>query len=46
MTKTRGQIIIVPGLNVWSYELKTAEALANAGCTVEFVKKSEIDRAK
>ncbi len=46
MTKTRGKIIIVPGLNVWPHELKTAEALANAGYTVEFVRKSDVDYEK
>ncbi|NHM16460.1 hypothetical protein GMI69_07300 [Eggerthellaceae bacterium zg-887] len=46
MTKRQGKIIIAPGLNVWPHELKTAEALAKAGYTVEFVKKSEKDFEK
>ena len=36
-----GRIIIEPGLNVWPHELKTAEALAAAGYTVEFIRKSD-----
>lgn len=41
MTKQKGKIIIQQGVNVWPHELKTAEALANAGYTVEFIKKSD-----
>lgn len=43
MPNTAGKIIIAAGLNVWDHELRTAEALANAGYTVEFVQKSETD---
>ena len=41
-----GKIIIGPGLNVWPHELRTAEALARAGHTVEFVRKSEVDHQR
>ena len=41
MIKPAGRIIIEPGLNVWPHELKTAEALAAAGYTVEFIRKSD-----
>ena len=43
MPTARGKIIIAAGLNVWDHELRTAEALANVGYTVEFVPKSETD---
>lgn len=43
MNKANGKIIISSGLNVWGHELRTAEALANAGLTVEFIRKSEVD---
>ncbi len=46
MTKRQGKIIIAPDLNVWPHELKTAEALAKAGYTVEFIKKSNIDHER
>ena len=42
MTKSKGKIIIEPGINVWPHELKTAEALAAAGYIVEFIRKSDI----
>lgn len=41
-----GCIIIPPDVNVWPHELKTAEALANAGYVVEFVRKNDGKRAK
>lgn len=44
MTGKRGQIIIQPGANVWPHELKTAEALAADGHTIEFIRKSEQQR--
>lgn len=46
MAESQGKIVIGPGLNVWPHELKTAEALAIAGYTVEFIRKSEIDHEK
>ncbi len=46
MSKQQGKIIIAPDLNVWPHELKTAEALACAGYTVEFIRRSEEQRAK
>ena len=42
MVESTGKIIIEPGLNVWPHELKTAEALAAAGYTVEFIRRSKI----
>lgn len=42
--KGKGKVIIGPGTNVWPHELKTAEALATAGYTVEFVRRSEQKR--
>ena len=44
MNTSEGKIIIGPGVNVWPHELKTAEALAMAGYTVEFVRRSEQKR--
>ena len=46
MAKKQGQVIIQPGVNVWPHELKTAGALAKHGYTVEFVRRSEEQRAK
>lgn len=46
MVREKGKIIIAPGINVWPHELKTAEALAEAGHVVEFVRRSEEKRAK
>ncbi|MCL2438782.1 MAG: hypothetical protein FWC99_06905 [Coriobacteriia bacterium] len=46
MKKQTGQIIIPSGVNVWAHELKTAQALADAGFTVEFIRKSEGDRER
>ena len=43
MGKNTGKIIIAQSANVWPHELETAKALSNAGYSVEFVKKSEID---
>lgn len=39
--RAREKIIIAPGINVWPHELKTAEAFAAAGYTVEFIRRSE-----
>ena len=39
--KEQGQIIIQSGANVWPHELKTAEALAADGRTVEFIPRSK-----
>ena len=46
MATREGKIIIQSGTNVWPHELKTAEALAAAGYTVEFVRRSEEKRAQ
>ena len=46
MKKKQGQIIIQSGVNVWPHELKTAQALVDAGYMVEFVRRSEELRAK
>jgi hypothetical protein len=44
MKNEMGKIIIAPGLNIWPHELKTAEALAAAGFTVKFIRRSEEPR--
>ena len=41
----RGKIIIQSGANVWPHEMKTAEVLAAAGHTVEFIRRSEEEHA-
>lgn len=41
MTKSKGKIVIEARLNIRDHELCTAEALANAGYYVKFVRKSE-----
>lgn len=41
MKQPRGKIIIAPDLNVWPHEYETAKALAIAGMTVEFIRRSE-----
>lgn len=46
MISHEGKIVIQSGANVWPHELKTAEALAAAGCTVEFIRRSEEQRAQ
>lgn len=46
MAKKKGMIIIASGVNVWPHELKTAESLAEAGFVVEFVRRSEEQRAR
>ena len=46
MSQQQGKIIIARDLNVWEHELKTAKALADAGCVVEFIRRSEEKRAK
>lgn len=42
MAKPTGRIIIEANLNIWPHELRTAEALAAAGYTVEFIRKSDV----
>jgi hypothetical protein len=37
----QGKIIIAANANVWSHEIETAKALAVAGFTVEFLRRSE-----
>ncbi len=39
--KQLGKIVIAPDLNVWPHEYETAKALAMAGMTVEFIRRSE-----
>lgn len=46
MNIKQGKIVIEPSTNIWPHELKTATALAKAGYTVTFVRKSEIDYEK
>lgn len=36
-----GRVIIPPGVNVWPHELKTAQALSQAGYIVEFIPRSD-----
>lgn len=44
MKNSQGKIIIVPGINLWEQEYETAQALAMAGLTVEFIRRSEESR--
>lgn len=46
MSMHLGKIVIDPDINIWPHELRTARALAEAGYTVEFVRKSEVDHEK
>lgn len=46
MVQPKGKIIIEPGLNIWAHELCTAKALASAGYTVEFIRRSEAQHIK
>ena len=40
----KGKIIIASDINVWPHEMETAKALAKAGMTVEFLRRSEEQR--
>lgn len=40
MTKFSGEIIVKPGIDVWPHEMRTAQALANAGYKVTFLKRN------
>ena len=40
MTKFAGEIVIKPGIDVWPHEMRTAQALANAGYKVTFLKRN------
>lgn len=42
----KGKVIVDNDLNIWPHERQTAEALANAGYVVKFVRKSEVDHVK
>jgi hypothetical protein len=46
MQESEGKIIIPSGANIWPHELKTAQALAAVGHTVEFIRKSERERER
>jgi hypothetical protein len=46
MAKPVGKIIIPSDVNVWPHELRTAQALAAVGHTVEFIRKSERNRER
>jgi hypothetical protein len=46
MRKRKGKIIIPSGVNIWPHEMRTAAALAAAGHTVEFIRKSERERER
>lgn len=41
MTKQQGKITIQAGSEIWPHELKTATALIDAGCNVEFIPKNK-----
>lgn len=44
MPRKSGKIIIAPDVNVWPHEMETARALASAGLTVKFIRRSEEQR--
>ena len=44
--KTKGEIRIPAGINVWKHELSTANALASIGYVVEFLPTKDIKNAK
>lgn len=44
MKNHQGKIIIAPDINLWEQEYETAQALAKAGLTVEFIRRSEENR--
>ena len=44
MKSGSGKIVIAPGINLWEQEYETAQALAAAGLTVEFIRRSEESR--
>ena len=43
---TSGKIVIPSGVNIWPHELKTAQALASAGYSIEFIRRSECARER
>lgn len=44
MPQKQGKIIVAPDVNVWPHEMDTARALAKAGLTVKFIRRSEEQR--
>ena len=44
--KSKGVIIIEPGVDVWPHEERTAEALAASGMTVRFLRRQEGDHIR
>lgn len=46
MSNRTGEIIIKSGIDVWEHERRTAQALANAGYTVSFIKRSEEEHVR
>lgn len=40
MTRLAGEIIVKSGIDVWPHEMRTAQALANAGYKVTFLKRN------
>jgi hypothetical protein len=44
MVNQTGKITIPAGVNVWPHEMKTAQALAAVGYSVEFIRSSTRDR--
>lgn len=41
MNRSVGKVLIQPGIDIWPHELKTAQALADAGHSVMFLKRRE-----
>lgn len=41
MENTVGEVIIKPGIDIWDHERRTAQALADAGFVVSFIKRSD-----
>jgi hypothetical protein len=46
MENQEGKIVIPSGVNIWPHEFATAKALAAAGHTVEFIRKSARERER
>jgi hypothetical protein len=44
MDKTTGKIIVPPDVNLWPHEIKTAQALAGVGYSIEFIRSSTRNR--
>jgi len=44
MVRKAGKVVVPGDVNVWPHEYQTAQVLARAGFTVEFIRKSDIPR--